>query len=98
MIATSKSPATFLPATSALASMLQQIAKAVSVSILHRWKLLNSRRHIQHINTLDNYLLKDIGLKSEDLYTATHMRSAENPTRILADLAQARITAARHVC
>ncbi|MBC8718403.1 DUF1127 domain-containing protein [Ochrobactrum sp. Marseille-Q0166] len=100
MTAISKTIMTHLPATSTLTSVLKQMVKSVFMSVMRRWTLIRNRRHVLHLNELDNYLLKDIGLQSGDVFTAIHKRSAEDPTRVLAALADARsrVEATRHIC
>ncbi|MEN5278582.1 DUF1127 domain-containing protein [Brucella sp. TWI432] len=100
MTAISKTTMTQLPATSANASALKQMVKSVFVSVLRRWTLFRNRRHVMRLNELDNYLLKDIGLQSGDIYTVIHTRSAEDPTRVLSKLADARlrVEATRNIC
>ncbi|WP_273727077.1 DUF1127 domain-containing protein [Brucella gallinifaecis] len=100
MTAISKTTMTHLPATSTLTSVLKQMVKSVFMSVMRRWTLIRNRRHVLHLNELDNYLLKDIGLQSGDVFTAIHKRSAEDPTRVLAALADARshVEATRHIC
>ncbi|MBD7991446.1 DUF1127 domain-containing protein [Ochrobactrum quorumnocens] len=100
MTAISKTTITPLPATSATTSVLKQMVQAVFTSVLRCWTLFRNRRHVMHLNELDNYLLKDIGLQSGDIYTAIHQRGADDPTRVLAALADARsrVEATRHIC
>lgn len=100
MTAISKTTMTHVPITGAPASMLKQVVQSVFTSVMRRWTLFRNRRHVIHLNELDNYLLKDIGLQSEDLYTVFHKRRAEDPTRVLAALADARlrVEATRHIC
>ena len=100
MTAISKTTMTHLPASSTLTSVLKQVVKSVFTSVMRRWTLFRNRRHVLHLNELDSYVLKDIGLQSGDLYTAVHKRSAEDPTRVLAALADARlrVEATRHIC
>ena len=100
MTAISKTTITPLPVTSATTSVLKQMVQAVFTSVLRRWTLFRNRRHVAHLNELDSYLLRDIGVHSGDIYTATHTRMTDDPTRVLAALAdaRARIEATRHIC
>lgn len=99
MTATSRTTMTHLPATSTTNSVLRQGVQSVFASVMRRWTLFRNRRHVVHLNQLDSYLLKDIGLQSEDIYTAIHTRATDDPTRVLADLAdaRARVAATRHI-
>ncbi|OYR08527.1 DUF1127 domain-containing protein [Brucella thiophenivorans] len=100
MTAISKTTMTHLPATSATTVALKQMVQTVFTSVMRRWTLFRNRRHVLLLNELDNYLLKDIGLQREDIYTATHKRGNDDPTRVLAALADARlhVEATRHIC
>lgn len=100
MTAISKTTTTYLPATSAATSTFAQTVKAVFTSALRRWMIFRNRQHVMRLNELDDYLLRDIGLHRGDVYTATHYRGKENPTRVLRSLADAqrRIEATRHIC
>lgn len=100
MTAISKTTTTYLPATRAETSTLVQTVKAVFTSALRRWMIVRNRRQLMRISELDDYLLRDIGLHRGDVYTATHYRGRENPTRVLRSLADAqrRIEATRHIC
>jgi uncharacterized protein YjiS (DUF1127 family) len=100
MTAISKTTMTHLPATSAPTSVLKQVVKSVFTSVMRRWTLFRNRRHVLHLNELDHYLLKDIGLHSGDLYTAISQRNPQDPTSVLAALADARsrVEAARNIC
>lgn len=100
MTAISKTTTAHLPASSTSTFVLSQAVKSVFASVMSRWTLFRNRRHVFYLNQLDNYLLKDIGLESGDVYTAMHKHSAEDPTRMLAALADARkrVEATRHIC
>lgn len=100
MTATSKTTMTHLPTKRATPSALKQMVKAVFASVMRRRTLFRNRRHVLHLNELDNYLLKDIGLEREDVYTAIRKRDTEDPTRVLSKLADARlrVEATRHIC
>lgn len=100
MTAITKTTMTHLPTTSTSTSVLRQMVQAVFASVMRRWTLFRNRRHVLHLSELDSYLLKDIGLESGDIYTAIHKRSADDPTNVLAALADARsrVEATRHIC
>lgn len=100
MTAISKTTITPLPTTSTTTSVLKQMVNAVFTSVMRRWTLFRNRRHVLRLNELDIHLLKDIGLQSGDIYTAIHKRGVDDPTRILAALADARlrVEATRHIC
>ncbi|MEJ5082169.1 MULTISPECIES: DUF1127 domain-containing protein [unclassified Ochrobactrum] len=100
MTAISKTTMTHLPATSTTSSVLSQVVQSVFTSVMRRWTLFRNRRHVAHLNELDSYLLRDIGVHSGDIYTANHTRMTDDPTRILAALAdaRARVEATRHIC
>ncbi len=86
MIATSKFTTTHLPAKSGQVSAFAQMVKAVFASILRRWTFSNGRRQVINLSELDDHLLRDIGLRREDIYTAVHYRGVEDPTRVLSEL------------
>lgn len=100
MTAISETTMTHLPATSTSTPVLNRVVQAVFASVMRRWTLFRNRRHVLHLSELDSYLLKDIGLESEDIYTAIHNRSVEDPTNVLAALAdvRTRVEASRHIC
>ena len=100
MTAISKTTMTHLPETSTSTSVLHQMVKSVFTSVMRRWTLFRNRRHVVHLNQLDSYLLKDIGVHGGDIYTAIHTRATDDPTRVLAALAdaRARVEATRHIC
>lgn len=100
MTAISKTTMTHLPATSTTNSVLSQVVQSVFTSVMRRWTLFRNRRHVAHLNELDSYLLRDIGVHRGDIYTAIHTRATDDPTRVLAALAdaRARVEATRHIC
>ncbi|MFS2324001.1 DUF1127 domain-containing protein [Brucella sp. H1_1004] len=100
MTAISKTTITPLPQTSTSTSVLRQMVNSVFASAMRRWTLFRNRRHVGHLNQLDSYLLKDIGVHDGDIYTAIHTRVTDDPTRVLAALAdaRARLEATRHIC
>ena len=100
MTATSKITTTHLPAASAPTSTLTQMVKAVFMSIVRRWTFSHGRRQVLNLSDFDDHMLRDIGLRREDIYTAVHYRGTEDPTQVLGELADARlrIKATRHIC
>ncbi|MBB5701153.1 uncharacterized protein YjiS (DUF1127 family) [Ochrobactrum daejeonense] len=91
MTATSKFTTTHLPAKSGQVSGFAQMVKAVITSALRRWALSGGRRQVMHLSEFDDHLLRDIGLRREDVYTAVHYRGHEDPTRVLGELADMRL-------
>lgn len=100
MTAISKTTTTQLPAKSALTCTLKQMVKAVFTSIMRRWDFRNGRRQILNLSEFNDHMLRDIGLRREDIYTAVHYRGVDDPTRVLSELADARlrIKATRQIC
>jgi len=91
MTATSKITTTHLPATSAPTFVLAQKVKTAITSIMRRWTFSDGRRQVANLSDFDDHMLRDIGLRREDIYTATHYRGVEDPTRVLNELADARL-------
>ena len=77
-----------------------QVAKTVFASVRYRWTLLRNRRHFMRLKDFDDHLLRDIGLRREDIATAAGHGKDEDPMRILCGLADARhrLEAARRIC
>ncbi|MEJ5022463.1 DUF1127 domain-containing protein [Ochrobactrum vermis] len=100
MTATSKITTTHLPATSGPTSTFAQMVKATFTSIMRRWTFSNGRRQLLNLSDFDDHMLRDIGLRREDIYTAVHYRGMEDPTQVLSELADARlrIKATRQIC
>lgn len=42
-----------------------------------------NRRHVARLGELDDYLLRDIGLRRCDLYSVSHCERTQDPTRLL---------------
>jgi hypothetical protein len=55
---------------------------------------------VLNLSSFDDHMLRDIGLRREDIYTAAHYRGAADPTQVLSELADARlrIKATRLIC
>ncbi|PQA73599.1 DUF1127 domain-containing protein [Brucella oryzae] len=100
MTATSKITTTHLPAMNGQTSTFVQMVKTVFTSIMRRWTFSNGRRQVLNLSSFDDHMLRDIGLRREDIYTAAHYRGTEDPTRVLSELADARlrIKATRLIC
>lgn len=100
MTATSKIPTTHLLATSGESTTFAQKVKAAFSLIMRRWAFRNGRRHVRNLSDFDDHMLRDIGLRREDIYTAVHYRGTEDPTNILSEIADARlrIKATRLIC
>lgn len=91
MTATSKFTTIHLPAKSGQVSSFAQMVKVAITSALRRWTLYRGRRQVMHLSEFDDHLLRDIGLRREDVYTAIHYRGHEDPTRMLGELAELRL-------
>ncbi|APX68685.1 MULTISPECIES: DUF1127 domain-containing protein [unclassified Brucella] len=100
MIATSNFTATDLPAGSGRVSAFTQMVKVIFAPALRRWTFSKGKRQVMSLSDFDDHMLHDIGLRREDIYTAMRDRRVEDPTRILSELAIARLRmeAARHIC
>ena len=91
MTATSKITTTHLPKMSGETSRLVQMVKTVLTSFKRRWTFSDGRRQVANLSDFDDHMLRDIGLRREDIYTATHYRGVEDPTCVLSELAAARL-------
>ena len=91
MTATSKITTTHLPAVSGQTSTFLQMVKTVFTSIMRRWTFSSGRRQVLNLSSFDDHMLRDIGLRREDIYTAAHYRGAADPTQVLGELADARL-------
>lgn len=100
MTATGRITTTHLPVTNGLTSTFAQMVKATFTSIMRRWTFSNGRRQLLNLSDFDDHMLRDIGLRREDIYTAVHYRGMEDPTQVLSELADARlrIKATRQIC
>lgn len=88
-----------LTAAGALAFTFVQTAGQAGAVLVRRVMSIRNRGQVSRLSELDDYLLRDIGIRRCDLVTVSACALKDDPTAILRRLAdgQARVNAARRI-